>query len=66
MCIVKLIYTAKELKGLDKKSQEALRKQGRHLVQTSPAIRNIIKKDPKVCRKLKVLLRPEYSRLKSK
>jgi hypothetical protein len=66
MCIVRLIFTAKELKGLDRKSQEALRRQGKRLVETSPAIRNIIKRDPKVCRKLKVLLRPELRRLKSK
>jgi hypothetical protein len=64
MCRIALIYTPDELKALDKKSQAALKKHGRRLVQTSAAIRNIIKRDPKVCKKLKVLLRPEYSRLK--
>jgi hypothetical protein len=64
MCRLDLIYTPDELKALDKKSKEALKKRGKKLVETSFAIRNIIKRDPKVCKKLKVLLRPEYSRLK--
>jgi hypothetical protein len=66
MCLVNSVFTASELKGLTKKKQNALQKYGVHLVDSSPAIRNIIKKDPKVRSKLKVLLRPRLKRLKSK
>ena len=66
MCRIDLLYTADELKALDKKSRAALTKHAIRLVRTSPAIRNIIKKDPKVHKKLKAMLRPTYSRLKRK
>jgi hypothetical protein len=66
MCIITLVYTRDELKGLDKKSRDALQKRGKRLVETSEAIRKIIKRDRKVCKKLKMLLRPEFSRLKRK
>ena len=66
MCIVAKVFTASELKALTKKEQRALQKFGVQLVDTSPAIRDIIKKDPKVRRKLKALLRPKYNRLKRK
>ena len=66
MCIITLVYTPDELKGLDKKSRKTLTERGRRLVRTSPAIRNIIKRDRKVCKKLNGLLRPELSRLKRK
>ena len=66
MCRIDLIYTAAELKALDRKSRAALTKQGIRLVRTSPEIRNIIKKDPKIRRKLKTLLRPTYNGLKLK
>jgi hypothetical protein len=63
---IDLIYTPDELKALDKKSRETLTKYGIRLVRTSPEIRNIIKKDPKVRKKLKAMLRPTYNRLKRK
>jgi hypothetical protein len=66
MCRIDLVYTAAELKALDRKSRETLTKHGIRLVRTSPQIRNIIKKDPKVRRKLKALLRPKYRQLKRK
>jgi phage terminase large subunit-like protein len=66
MCRLDLIYTAAELRALNRKKRAALTKQGLRLVRTSPQIRNIIKKDPKVRRKLKTLLRPTFSRLKRK
>jgi hypothetical protein len=64
--IIKLIYSRDELKALDTKSRLALTRLGIRLVRTSPEIRNIIKKDPKVRKKLKALLRPTYNRLKRK
>ena len=64
MCRIDLIYTADELKALDKKSRAALQKLGTRLVRTSPEIRNIIKKDPKVRKKLRTKLRPTFNRLK--
>jgi hypothetical protein len=64
MCIITLVYTAKELKGLDKASREALRKRGKRLVQTSAAIKKIVIRDPRVNKKLKVLLRSDFSRVK--
>jgi hypothetical protein len=66
MAIIRDIFTSTELKGLNKKKQRTLQKHGVHLVDTSPAIRNIIKKDRKVKSKLKVLLRPKLKQLKRK
>jgi hypothetical protein len=66
MCIVAKVFTASELKALTRKEQRTLQKYGVQLVDTSPAIRNIIKMDPKVRRKLKVLLGPKYKQLKRK
>lgn len=66
MCLIGKVFSANELKGLDKKKQRTLQKQGVHLVNTSPAIRNIIKMDPKVRKKLKSLLGPKYKRMKRK
>jgi len=66
MCKIDLIFTAAELKALDKKGQAALLKHGTRLVQTSSEIRNIVSKDPKVRKKLKAMLRPTYNKLKSK
>ena len=66
MCRLDLIYTPAELKALDTKSRATLKEYGIHLVRTSPEIRNIIKKDPKVRKKLKAMLRPKYGRLKRK
>jgi hypothetical protein len=66
MCRIDLVYTAAELRALNKKKRAALIKHGIRLVRTNAAIRNIIKKDPKIRRKLKSLLRPTFSRLKRK
>jgi hypothetical protein len=66
MCRLDLIYTAAELRTLNKKKRDALTKHGVRLVRTSKEIRNIIKKDPKIRRKLKSLLRPTFSRMKRK
>jgi hypothetical protein len=66
MCRIDLVYTAAELRALNKKKRDALTKHGIRLVRTNAAIRNIIKKDPKIRRKLKSLLRPTFSRLKRK
>jgi hypothetical protein len=66
MCRLDLIFTRDELKALDKKSQAALKKEGIRLVQTSPAIRKIIKNDPKVSKKLETMLRPKFNKLKRK
>ena len=66
MCRIDLVYTAAELRALNKKKRDALAKHGLRLVRTNAAIRNIIKKDPKIRRKLKALLRPAFSRLKRK
>jgi hypothetical protein len=66
MCKLDLVFTAEELKALDKRGLATLLKHGTHLVQTSPAIRNIVTKDPKVRKKLKAMLRPTYNKLKRK
>jgi hypothetical protein len=66
MAIVRDIFTSTELKGLNKTALDILQKYGRRLVDTSPEIRNIIKKDRKVKSKLKVLLRPKLKQLKRK
>jgi hypothetical protein len=66
MCRLDLIYTAAELRALNRKKRAALTKHGVRLVRTSPEIRNMIKKDPKIRRKLKSLLRPTFGRLKRK
>lgn len=66
MCRLDLIYTAAELRALNRKKRAALTKHGVRLVRTSPEIRNMIKKDPKIRRKLKSLLRPTFSRFKRK
>lgn len=66
MCRIALIYTPDELKALDKKSRAALQRFAVRLVRTSPQVRNIIAKDPKVQKKLKALLRPKLDQLKRK
>jgi hypothetical protein len=60
------IYSREELEALDRKGRAALIKLGLRLIRTSPEIRNIIRQDPKIQRKLKTLLRPTYNRLKKK
>ena len=64
--IIDLVYSSDELKALDRKSRAALAKHGKRLVRTSPEIRDIIKKDPKVRKKLKALMRTKYNQLKRK
>ena len=66
MARIELIFSAAELKALDLKQREALKKRAVQLVRTSSEIRNIIKKDPKVRRALKAKLRPMLKRLKKK
>jgi hypothetical protein len=66
MCRIELIYSAAELKKLDRKSRDALTRHGLQLVQKDRAIKNIIKKDPKICKALKKKLRPTFNRLKRK
>ena len=63
MCIIKDVFSADELKTLSKSQRDILEKYGKLVVLTSPAIRNIIKKDPKVRKKLKGLLDPARKRL---
>jgi hypothetical protein len=64
MAKIDLIFSDKELKELDRKQREALKKHAVRLVRTSPEIRDIIKKDPKIRRKLKAKLRGLHGRLK--
>jgi hypothetical protein len=63
MCRISDIFTADELKTLSKAQRSTLEKYGKLIVLTNPAIRNIIKKDPKVQKKLKGLLDPARKRL---
>ena len=64
MAKIDLIFSNKELKELDRKQREALKKHAVRLVRTSPEIREIIKKDPRIRRKLKTKLRGLHGRLK--
>ena len=64
MAIIGYLFSAAELKALPRKHHAALLKLARRLVRTSPEIRDIIKKDPKVRKKLRVKLRGLHSRLK--
>jgi len=66
MARIDLIFSDKELKALNQKQRATLAKQAIRLVRTSPEIRDIIKKDPKIRKKLKTKLRPMYTRLKKK
>jgi hypothetical protein len=63
MCDLKSIFSADELKALDKTQREVLEEYGRLIVLTNPAIRNMIKKDPKIQKRLKGLLDPSRKRL---
>jgi hypothetical protein len=64
MADIKLVFSANELKKLSTKQRASLKKHALRLVRTSADIRNIIKKDPKVRKKLKEKLRSTYDRLK--
>ena len=64
MCIIELVYSANELKALSKKNRKALQKLGSHFVHHSRDIKAIVKKDPKVRRKLRTKLRPALNQLK--
>jgi len=66
MCIIGEIFTAAELRGLSRKSRDTLKKFGIQLIRTSPAIRNIIKKNPRIQGKLRSRLRPKLRQLKAK
>jgi hypothetical protein len=61
-----LVYSSAELKALDAKGRAALKKLGTRLVRTSPAIRDMVKKDPKIRKKLKTMMRAHYQRMKKK
>jgi hypothetical protein len=61
MCRLALIYTRDELSKLNRYERASLQRLGVRLVRTSPQIRNIIKKDLKVRKKLKRLLRRRYN-----
>jgi len=63
MCRIADVFSSDELKTLSKTQRNVLEKYGRLVVLTSPAIRNIIKKDPKVRKKLKALLNPTRKQL---
>jgi hypothetical protein len=64
MAKIDLIFSNKELKELDRKQRETLKKHAVRLVRTSPEIRDMIKKDPKIRKKLKAKLRGMHGRLK--
>ena len=64
MARIELIFSEKELNALDRKKRTALTKRAVQLVRTSPEIREIIKQDPKVRRKLRAKLRPMFNKLK--
>jgi hypothetical protein len=64
MAKIDLVFSDKELKALDRKQRAALKKHAIHLVRTSAEIRDIIKKDPKIRRKLRAKLRGLHGRLK--
>lgn len=66
MCIIGDIFTAEELKTLSKTQRNVLEKYGKLVVLTNPAIRNMIKKDPKIQKKLKGLLDPTRKQLARK
>jgi hypothetical protein len=66
MAKIDLVFSDKELKALDRKQRETLKKHAIRLVRTSPEIREMIKKDPKIRRKLKAKLRDLHGRMKRK
>jgi hypothetical protein len=63
MCRIGDVFTADELKTLSKTERDMLEKYGKLVVLTHPAILNMIKKNPKVRKKLKGLLDPARKRL---
>src|SRR5262249_32539225 len=63
MCRIGDVFTADELRTLSKTQRNILEKYGKLIVLTNPAIRNIIKKDPKVRKKLKGFLGPRTKAL---
>jgi hypothetical protein len=63
MCRIGDVFTTDELKALSKGKRDALEKYAKLVVLTNPAIRDIIKKDPKIRKKLKELLDPARKRL---
>jgi len=69
MCRIGDVFPDDDLKELSKQRLDALQEYGRLVVLTNPAIQNLIKnsikKNPKIRRKLQGLLRPELRRLKN-
>ena len=65
MCRIGDVFTPGQLKALSKKRRAALQEYGRFIVLTDPKIRDLIKGNPKIHKKLKGLLEPELKRLKS-
>ena len=63
MCRLDLIYTRDELRTLDSKDRKTLRALGIKNVKTSPQIRNIIRNDRKIAKKLKRLLSYKFNQL---
>jgi hypothetical protein len=66
MADVGQIFYPEELKRLSAKERSILQKEAVRLVKGSRDIRNIIKKDPKVRKKLRVKLQPLYNKLAKK
>jgi hypothetical protein len=66
MADVGQIFYPEELKRLSAKERGILQKEAVRLVKKSLDIRNIIKKDPKVRKKLRGKLQPLYNKLAKK
>jgi DNA gyrase/topoisomerase IV subunit A len=66
MADVGQIFYPEELKRLSAKERGILQKEAVRLVKKSLDIRNIIKKDPKVRKKLRAKLQPLYNKLAKK
>ena len=65
MCRLDLIYTRDELRDLNSNDKKILKKLALNKIRTSPGIRNIIKKDPGIRKKLKRLLSRKFNQLTS-
>jgi hypothetical protein len=66
MAIISRLFSAAELRRIQRKHHAKLLKEARRLVQTSPEIKKIIKKDRKIQRILRQKLRGHYERLKGR
>ena len=63
MCRLDLIYERDELRRLDNNDKKILKKLGISKIRTNPEIRNIIKKDLRIRKKLKRLLNRKFNQL---